>query len=471
MSRPQVWTSTPDRDGTDRIYLETLGSISGLRYSSSFPGGSLGLSCTLAVDPLLSHRALTPGRDAGVTVGAEDVWSGTLNAPTVADDGRRSITADGDAGTPQHFIALGLATHNALNINEVIDAATLSGRHSRLRRPAALLPVADGLFAVDGAFTMDEALTQAASSVSKRWRIDPDRVIRFYPLEGDGSRLLLHARQDIGRTLDGFVTRLDAVYIDSLTGLRRVEHLDAAPADTGSTYYPAFYASGGAEYADGGFTLYADGTAITAYTAFAPGSATVLTLSSPAVDLTLVETSQFYSRWTGTGTLPVGATGRTGEYKAYGGGPVLHTSAQEGPVHRGRGSLDATGNIAPREAIIDLTSQGAFTRAEVLQQLGTYMQKAKTQPHYAGSWDATYGDLRNLGGVPVDLATVRAGVQITVLVVDPTRNLSLAGDSVLVTTGEVEYDVDSDRLRLTPVASTGLAEPTRYVDPATGLVR
>lgn len=468
---PEVWTSAPDDAGSDRIYLGQLGETSGLRYSSSFPGGSKALSCVLDVDPLFTHRALTPGRDVGVTCGADDAWLGTLNAPVINDDGSRAITADGDAAGTGHFVALGLATHNALDPNEVIDAARLSGRHSRFRR-VDTLPVASGQYAFDGAFMMDEALTQAASAAGKRWRVDLDRVIRFYPQAGDGTAMLLRARQDIGRTLDGFVTRLDAVYEDALSGLRNVEHLDAPPSDTGSTFYPAFYLPDGSARATGhNFTLYSDGTTITAYAIFAYATATVLSLSSPAVDLVLVETSQFYTRWQAAGSLAVGATGRTGTYRATGGGASLGVGSQEGPVHPGLGSLGPTGNIAPREAVIDLTGQGAFTMAEVNAQLATYLAKTKTQPHYDGAWTATRGDLLNTGGVPVDLATVRAGLELTVLVIDPTRNLSLAGDTVQVTVGECEYDVDTDTLTLTPAESPALAERALYVDPATGLAR
>lgn len=466
-----VWTSRPDASNSDRLYIGQLGDVAGLRHSSSFPGGSKSMSCTLDVDPLFTHRALTPGRDVGVTVGAEDVWRGTLNEPVVNDDGSRGISADGDAATPQHFVALGLANHNALNANEVIDAAQLSGRHSRLRR-VDILPAPDGLYAPDGSFMMDETLTQSATAAGKRWRIDPDRVIRYYPLAGDGIQYRLRARQDIGRTLQGLVTRLDAVYIDAATGLRTAEHLDASPADTGSTYYPAFYKpdlSGVAVTHN--FTLYSDGTTITAYAIFPYSTADRISLSSPAVDLLLVETSQFYRKYQAAGALAVGTSGRTGTYRASSGGASLGVGAQEGKTHRGRGSLGPTGNVAPREAVIDLTGQGAFTMQEVNQQLVDYMAKTKSQPHYDGAWTVAYGDLLNSGGVPVDLSTVRAGAQLLVLVIDPTRTLDLGGDTVLITTGEVDYDADTDTLAMTPAESSDLADRPVYIDPATGLAR
>lgn len=466
-----VWTSNPDADGTDRIYLDQLGTVSGLRYSSQWPGGAKDLSCRLSVPPEFSHRALSPGRDIGVTVGAEDGWLGTLLTPRTAPDGSREITGEGDSAATAHFVALGLETHNALNVNEVIDAAQLSGRHSRFRR-VDTLPVPDGQQAEDGSFMMNEALLQAANASGQRWRIDSDRVIRFYDYAGDGSRLILHARSDVARTLEGLATRFDAAFEDAETGLYRVEHMDAPPSDTGSTYYPAFYTPDGSAYAARGFTLYkaADGT-ITAYVIGNPDTATVLSLSSPAIDLTLVETSQFYSRWVGTGALAVGATGRTGTYRAVPAGPSLGVGNQEGPVHRGRGSLGPTGNIAPREELVSLVDQGAFTQSQVLQQLAQHLGRRKTAPHYDGSFTAMRGDLLNSGGVPVDLAAVRAGCQLVPLVLDSSRNLSRQADDVLITIGEVEYDAESRTLRLTPDASPDLPTPEPKVDFATGLVR
>lgn len=470
MSTPQLWTSQPDARGSDRVYVGQLCEYSGMRYSSSFPGGSKALSATLSLDPSYSHRALSAGRDVGVTVGGEDVWKGTLNAPTTNDDGTRSITADGDGAATARRIALGLGTHNALNANEMIDAATLSGRHSRFRR-VDTFPVPDSLYAFDGSFMMDEALTQSATSAGKRWRVDGDRVIRYYPISGDGSRLLLRARHDIGRTLDGFVTGLVGIYIDAATGMRRAEHHDIPPELLGETVLPAFYLPDLSAYAGRGFTLYSDGTTITAYVVSAPATATVMSLSSPAVDLVRQETSQFYSRWTATAALAVGATGRTATYRLSTGSPSLGTGSQEGAVHRGAGSLGPIGNVPPREAVVDMSDQGAFTLPEALTSIAAAHEKMRLAPHFDGSWTAQHGDVLTLGGVPVDLASVRAGVELTVLVVDPTRDVSLTGDTVRVLTGEVEYDVDTDTITLTPAESPELADREPTIDVATGLRR
>jgi hypothetical protein len=471
VSIPEVWTSLPDAVGSDRVYLSQLGQVSALRYSSSYPGGPKALSCLLAVEALFTHRAFAPGRDCGVTVGGEDVWKGTLNASPPGDDGGRQISADGDAVTTARFVALGLGTHNALNANEVIDAAAVSGRHSRFTRDATL-PVPDGVQAKDAAFMMDEALTQNANASAKRWRVDPDRVIRYYPTVGTGDVVRLHARHDPGRTLDGQVTRLDAAYIDALTGLYNVEHLDADPSETGSTVYPQFYLPDGSAYSARNFTLYLAGGVLTAYVIRAPATADTMHLTSPAATLTLVRQSGVYAQFSGPapGGLVVGATGRAATYTA-GAGPSLGGGTQDDAVQAGIGSLDPTGNIPPREQVIDLTSQGAFTMAEVNEQLKAYLAKTKVQPHYNGPFTAAPGDLRNSGDTPVDLATVQAGVQVLVLVTDPARSLDLQADVPLVTVGEVEYDVDTSTLTLTPAESPVIVEQPRYIDPASGLAR
>lgn len=467
---PEVWTATPDSAGSDRIYLSQLGPVTGLRYSSAFPGGAKSLSCTLAVDPAFTHRALAPGRDCGVTVGACDEWMGTFNGAPLADDGTRQVTADGDSVTLTRYVALGLGTHNALNPNEVIDAARQSGRHLRFLRDT--LTAAAGAQARDAAFTIDEALTQAAGGNSQRWMVDRDRTVRFYPYAGTGEVLHLRSRTDPGRTLDGQLTGVVVAFIDALTGLYRVEHVDASASETGKTLYPNFYLPDLSAYSSRNFTLYLQGSVLTAYVIRAPATADTMHLSSPTATLTRAETSGVYSRWVGTapGGLAVGDDGATATY-TLGGGASLGSGTQDFTVQPGLGSLGATGNIGEREQVVDLTSQGAFTLAQALTAGAAALAKTKVQPHYNGPFTAAPGDLRNAGGIPVDLATVRAGVQVLALVTDPTRTLDLQADVPLVTIGEAEFDADTLTLTLTPAESPTLEDVPRTIDPLTGLAR
>lgn len=467
---PLVWTSKPDADSTDRVYLDSLGLVKDLKYGHAFPGGSKALSGTLLVPAGYSHRALTPGRELGVTVGAEDVWHGELSLCPISDDGSRTLVGIGDMAVAGDFVALGLASHNALNPNEIVDAAGLSGRHARFRR-ADVYPMPPGQYAQDGSLMLDEALTQSATATGNRWRIDRDRVVRFYPLAGDGTRWLLRARHDVDRTTEGMATRISGAYVDALTGLYNVEHYDSPYELTGGTQYPDFYNAARTAYSQRNFTLYSDGVKTWAYVMQAPPTATLMYLSTGQI-LDRIENSQFYSRWEGPTPASLGTGGRTANYKAVVGGPSLGTGPQNGITHRGHGSLHATEFISPKEVVVDLTGQGSFSKAEVLDQLKAALEKMQAVPHYSGGFTAAPGDLVTMGGVPCDLASVQAGCVVTVLVLDPTRNMALQADELEVLIGETEYDVETNVLTLTPYADeSSKTQPPRYIDPLTGLYR
>jgi hypothetical protein len=470
-TRPAVFTCRADLEGSDRVYLDQLGVIEELKYSHAYPGGAKDLSCKFVVDPDFTHRAISPGRDIGVTVGCEDVWRGQLATPVVNDDGSRQLIGEGDSVTTKHFLALGLGSHNVLNINEVIDAANLSGRHFRFYR-TELLPVPPGAYGRDGSMMMDEALNQVSLAQKMHWRVDRDRCIRFYPVKSDGTEYVLRARHDIDRTTADLVTRVSGAYIDAVTGLYNVEHADSDYGETGGTYYPDFYTPAG-NYSRRNFTLYSDpiGNSITAYVMQAPPTAQYMYITGGTI-LQKIASSQFFSQWQVMGSqFAVGTTGLAATYRATLGGPSLGTGTQDNFVHPGVGSLYATENIPPVEAVIDLTQNGSYSRAEVLPQIRAALENLKNQPHYSGGWTLAPGDLRNKGGAPVDLATVQAGCLVSVLTIDPTRNLTITTDDPLVTIGECEYDADTNTLTLTPMETPADVQQQRYIDPLTGLYR
>lgn len=467
--RPMLWTARPDLTDSNRFYLDSFGPIEEMKYSHQ-PTGSKSMEAKLVVPVNFTHSALTPGRACGITVGAEDVWTGTLAEPDLNDDGSRTLSGIGDSLLPKNFLALSLASQNALDPNEIIDAANLSGRHARFYR-VSTLPMPAGAYAQDASFMMDEALTQITNAQGKQWRVDRDRCIRFYdPSVGDGRSYILKARQDIGRTTDDIYSRLSGAYIDALTGLYRVEHADVDYGENGGTFYPDFYNAGITSYAQRTFTIYSDGTTVVAYVMQAPATAVTMQLSSGQT-LTKVASSQFYTQFSAAGAASVGTGGRTATYKDAG-NVAVGTGAQSGYSHPGLGSLYATEFIAPREGVVDLSSSGgSYTLSEVVTQLRAALVKQKTQPHYTGSFTVAPGDLTNTGGVPVDLASVRSLCQVQVIVIDPTRNLGLNSDSAVIIMGETEYDVDTGSLSMTPFETPSVTQPQRFIDPLTGLYR
>lgn len=463
-----LWTARPDLTDSGRFYLDAFGPVEELKYSHQ-PTGSKSMSAKLLVPSNFTHAALTPGRSCGITVGAEDVWTGTLSEPEMNDDGSRNLSGVGDSLLPTNFLALGLHA-NALDPNDIIDAANLSGRHARFYR-VSTLPMPAGAYAQDASFMIDEALTQIANAQGKQWRVDKDRCIRFYdPSVGDGRSYILKARQDIGRTTDGIYSRLSGAYIDALTGLYNVEHVDADYGENGGTFYPNFYNAGITTYAQRNFTLYSDGSTVVAYVMQAPTAAVTMLLSSGQV-LTKVASSQFYTQFSAAGSASIGTGGRTATYKN-GSNVAIGTGSQDGYSHSGLGSLYATEFIAPQEGVVDLSSSGgSYTMNEVVTQLRAALVKQKTQPHYTGSFTVAPGDLTNTGGVSVDLASVRSLCQVQVIVIDPTRNLGLNSDSVVIVMGETEYDVDTGTLSMTPFETPSDTQPQRFIDPLTGLYR
>src|SRR6185437_5220004 len=75
----QVVTYAPDR--TRPVWLGQLGTVGGLQYSDSYPGGSDAMQCVMGCDPGFWHPAIGPGRIARVFRGALPVWEGVLSIP------------------------------------------------------------------------------------------------------------------------------------------------------------------------------------------------------------------------------------------------------------------------------------------------------------------------------------------------------------------------------------------------------
>lgn len=341
MSELLLWTDTQAQ--TDRIYLDTLGSVKSLTFSTGFPGGALNLGAALAFRPARTHRALTPGRLCGITCGGVEVWLGTLTQPEPAEDGTLNLNATGDGSVLSRFVAF--SNNHALGVYSaatIIDQAK-TNRGSPIGRDAAVaLPILPGAYAPDGSMMIDEVLTAIGDGVGKRWRVDLDRLVRFYPLTGAvGERLVLRARTNPGRTVEDFFTTIFLVYTDAGTALR-VAAKRSVPAAIRDT-------------------------------------------------------------------------------------------------------------VGARERAEDVTGDGTYTAAQAQAMLARLLDKQSAAPGYAGTFEATFGDLRTEGGSSVDLATVRAGAFVTVIGVDPTSGLyAFSADDSTFTLGETSYDADAGILTLTP---------------------
>jgi hypothetical protein len=197
MSRPQVRTG--DVNGANWHYLGELGTVTGLTYSDSLPGGNTSLACTLITDTSERNRMLDPGRRVQVMLGGSRIWRGTLDEPSPDADGWK-ITAQGNgvAGTNYR------AEWTSYTFANVIDNAI--GRGLNWVRGSD----AGGYTAEpsdSGSQTVTDFLNAYTSPGSKTWQVDRNRNVSVFSIPTKVTRLLV-ATSPAVRTLAGYKTAL-----------------------------------------------------------------------------------------------------------------------------------------------------------------------------------------------------------------------------------------------------------------------
>lgn len=209
---PLAWVSARD-SSSRRVYLDSLGTVSGLSWSSTYPGGDASASCTLVVDPNLYSEALVPGASFGVTLGVLDVFGpGYLTTPGVSRDGRQ-IGATGKAAELKHFAAVAPTTGNAYALAEVIDAALTRGL-SIVRGTLPATPT--GMTAATGSVTLAEALDAVTLGNGERWVVRDGVLLAEATPPAKVLRAVL--REDPGRTVDTYATAVVVLYLNSGAG-------------------------------------------------------------------------------------------------------------------------------------------------------------------------------------------------------------------------------------------------------------
>lgn len=166
MSREAVFSEAPG-GGSDRFYLDQFGQVTGLTLDYNYPGGADTLSCNLAADPRLSHRALAPGRYIGVLSGGHTCWRGHLEEP--APGVPWSITAAGIGQQGANFVAYCPTSNNALNLNEAVDGAIDRGLNW-VRNGS--LPTVSGQSTTSGSQTVADSLTSVCNMIGSYWAIN-----------------------------------------------------------------------------------------------------------------------------------------------------------------------------------------------------------------------------------------------------------------------------------------------------------
>jgi hypothetical protein len=208
MSRLPVYSEAPGSG--DRVYLDSLGVIRGLRFSTTI-NGDWAASWQAALDPRLDHRALQPGRQISIPITPSQAWQGTLDTPHA--DTVWEFTATGTAQLLDRWSAIDSTTANALNLNQVTDEAITRG----LNATRGTLPSLPAGSQPSGSLTLAAAYTQVTSGLNQWWNISRTNKITAATLPTTLTYLLKAQDKAGGRTADGFVTDVTVVYLNAAT--------------------------------------------------------------------------------------------------------------------------------------------------------------------------------------------------------------------------------------------------------------
>lgn len=204
MVRP-VATEAPD--GGDRVWLDSIGVVQALRFSTD-AHGDLAASWQMILDPRGDHHGIQPGRQVLIPVGTR-LWRGIMNNPRRGDVWE--FTADGQAHLAQNYTALAPTTGNIYNLDEVVDAAI--GRGLPWTRAGALPTTGGGQGS--GADTVGGVLDTVTEDNNKIWQVNRDSELRAVTRPTNIAYLLLATDTGGGRTVQGFVTDVHVTYRDS----------------------------------------------------------------------------------------------------------------------------------------------------------------------------------------------------------------------------------------------------------------
>lgn len=119
----------------------------------------------------------------------------------------------------------------------------------------------------------------------------------------------------------------------------------------------------------------------------------------------------------------------------------------------GTAAATATTPFGRIEAVQDITGDGPMTQAEAQQRVAGIATLIGQRLSFTGTLTIQPGQLLNAGGVPVRLATVRAGQAVQLLGVQPDTALGEVNytGGVIVTLGQTTYHSSAGTLDIQPV--------------------
>jgi hypothetical protein len=208
ISASQVVSYRPD--GTGAIWLGSLGHVSGLTYSYSYPGGCDALACTLGQPPEFRSKAMDVGRIIKVFRGGSFVWDGQLDEGTPDVSGWQ-LTAHG-SGT---FGAQFLATWVTYNLNDPLTYAIERGL--RWTNPG----ISQGWVTSQPPDNLSETVTDHLNNIAVQaglqWYIGRRNILSVGVAPNTVNRLLV-CTTPVARTVVAEVNRIYGKYVVSDDG-------------------------------------------------------------------------------------------------------------------------------------------------------------------------------------------------------------------------------------------------------------
>jgi hypothetical protein len=225
MTRALVYTEDPYAGG-DRWFLDRLlpqsgipTRVTGLHWTTSYPGGDVHFSANLTAPADLNHAGLHAGRRVYIQAGGAVRWSGFLDEPGRGDPW--SLTGTGLASMVNDWTASG----STATLNGFIDGAISRGLpYSRggVSLDASITTI------VNGSMTLDQALAQVGKALGKAWTLDAAGNIAM-AAPPTTATYVLAARQPLNPTLVGF-TQAVGYYQSSSTATAVVTAPTSVPS-------------------------------------------------------------------------------------------------------------------------------------------------------------------------------------------------------------------------------------------------
>lgn len=209
---PSVTLVTSERDGTDPLPLSAFGTVRGVRYSSTWPGGCDALSCTLDLGLRDNPRAALEGRRLTAFLGPVRIWAGLLNE--VNRGTPWTLKAEGlgvQAVHTQAIVNTGDLTYQvSQHVNYAITRGALLGWQPTTVAAVPNLPTGP----VYNLTTIADLLNLSTASNGRRWGVDAFGRLTQPVVPTTPDLLVLAPVAPFGRSLDGFATHIAVDYLN-----------------------------------------------------------------------------------------------------------------------------------------------------------------------------------------------------------------------------------------------------------------